>query len=213
MPTQPPKKEIRKNIPLNANFQKQVIYSFTENDIVEQSDQSIIYRFPYSPHTFWVNFKCACFNQYGHLSNNINLQLVLKTTEEERYVIETYDNDQYYQNKWCHTQWPIPSVKTLYPSQTGLFFHIDFLQPIPNHQIKLYLQGFTELYPDAKQYFLMDHLQKYKYLFMKLYHNPFLTLENQQKESDIILSMEENFEQHTEVLPQPSFDGVLIHPF
>lgn len=212
MPTKSQKKQIQKHIPSHASFQKQIIYSFTDNDIVEKTDQSILYRFPYSPHTFWVNFKYACFNQYGHISSNVTMTLLLKTTDGYEYNIYDSTKYEYPHNKWCNTHWAIPSIKPLESNHSGLFFRLDFLQSIPNYQIKIDLQGFIDLYPDAKHYFLMNESQNHQYLFMNLYHNPFLPYHKHKIESDVILCIQEEFEQHTDIIPFPEFNGVYIQP-
>jgi hypothetical protein len=210
MPAHKFKKEITKCIPSNASFQKQIMYSFTDNDIVEKTDEYLLYRFPYSPHTFWVNFKYACFNQYGIISLNTSMKILLKTTDGYEYTLHNSEEEEYPHNKWCHTHWPIPSVKLPNPNESGIFFRLDFLQSIPNYQLKIDLQGFTHLYPDAKQYFLMNEFKKYQYLFMNLYHNPFLPYH---QEHDVILSIEEEFQQHTDIVPYPEFNGIHIKPF
>ena len=92
MPTQSDKKNIQKYIPNHASFQKQIIYSFTDNDIVEKNNEYVLYKFPYSPHTFWTNFKYACFNQYGLISLNINTTLLLKTSDCYEYNIYDLEN-------------------------------------------------------------------------------------------------------------------------
>jgi hypothetical protein len=213
MPTQQPlKKQIPKYIPPHASFQKQIIYSFTDNDLVEKNNESLLYRFPYSPHTFWCNFKYACLNQYGHISSNITMKIVLKTSDNSEYDIHHLTKEECLQNKWCHTKWPLPSVKLDSPNDSGLFFRIDFLNPIPNYQIKIDLQGFIDLYPDAKHYFLMDESHKYQYLFINLYHNPFLPSSKHYMEFDVILCIEEEFEQHTDNIPFPPFEGIQIQP-
>jgi hypothetical protein len=212
MPAQSSKKQIQKYVPPQASFQKQIIYSFTDNDIIQQSNESILYKFPYSPHTFWTNFKYSCFNQYGYNSKNINMTLLLITTDGNEYNIYDSTKYEYPQNKWCNTHWPIPSLKPLQPNESGFFFRLDFLQPIPNCQIKIDLQGFTDLYPDAKHYFLMDESHKYQYLFMNLYHNPFLHSHQHRMEPDVILCIEEEFQQNTDIVPFPQFNGVHIQP-
>ncbi len=213
MPTQPIKTQIQKYIPPQASFQKQIIYSFTDNDIIEKNNEYILYRFPYSPHTFWCNFKYTCFNQYGHISSNTTMRILLRTSDNSEYDLYQLTKEECLQNKWCHTKWPLPSVKLDSSNDSGLFFRIDFLNSIPNYQIKIDLQGFTDLYPDSKNYFLMDPSQKYLYLFMNLYHNPFLPYSQQKKENDIILCIEEEFQQHTEIVPFPPFNGTHIQSF
>jgi hypothetical protein len=193
-----------KRVPAHVSFKDQVVYSFTDKDIVKQNPNYVTYRFPYSKNTFWLNFKYTCFNSSGYLIPSVRVELYIDTTggDCEHILSYRYEN---YPNQWCHTKWPLPSIQT--DDTCGIFFRVYLPQDIPSYQIKIDIQGFVNYYPSVENYLLVSEDNFNDVLFLN-----FDSLRDHKKEGGVILNALENDVLPTNRLLENEMVGIRICP-
>jgi hypothetical protein len=139
IPTDIPKK-IRPQI--HDPSQHSVIYTFSDQDIVEQAFDYSIYRLPHSPCTYWTNFKIKS-------DTDLWIDLILITAEGTAHSILS----ESVCDRWHPMYWPLPSIDPI--DQSGFYFKINYMKKEPGTPIHLSLLGFIEIYPTVAMYYLM----------------------------------------------------------
>ena len=123
-----------------------VTYRFTEDDVVEQSYDSTLYRLPYSPETFWTHFRFGA-EQEGLY----HVELLLLTTDGDCVTL-TKTTDLL---TWHSTDWPLPSFPL--PSYAGLYFRVIYPAEHRTLPAALTLLGFARLFPASPAYLLSNY--------------------------------------------------------
>jgi len=135
---------------INDPIRQSVIYTFTENDIVEKSKEYILYKIPHSPCTYWTNFR---------FPSSEKIDLIVITSEGASDLITTQTRP----NEWHDTFWPLPSIDVT--DQTGYYFKIR-CEPGDLH-IPITLVGFIELFQSVSSYQLLSPDTACQYIIIK----------------------------------------------
>lgn len=140
---------------LNNYVERSVVYTFNKLSAYEVTDAHYIFRFPYSANTFWTNYKYVIHSPDKSLYNplNIGVRAKLDDAEQAHIISPTMECDA---NKWYHTYWAIPSIKTTHNN------YIYFEVSKSPYEFRISLLGFTDLYPKLPSYWLMNALHNWK---------------------------------------------------
>lgn len=156
-----PKEEhvLVKSIPGHASWGSQVLYVFPWRDEQQSTAEVDAYRFPYSPGTFWVNFRVSRFQENGILrTDGVRLRLVVRTATGDSITIVPWR--VYYSPSWYSLRWPLPSLP--YADGVGIWLEMEH-QESPRHQVEI--QGFDGAYPKADRYVAVDEEDRHVLLF------------------------------------------------
>jgi hypothetical protein len=156
-----PKEEhvLVKSIPGHVSWGNQILYTFPWRDEQRSTEEVDAYRFPYSPGTFWVNFRVSRFQENGILrTDGVRLRLVVRTASNE--VVEILPWKVYYPPSWYSMRWPLPSLP--YVEGVGIWLEMEH-QESPRNQVDL--QGFDGAYPKADRYVAIDEEDRHVMLF------------------------------------------------
>jgi hypothetical protein len=145
-------------------FNKSVTYSITANNIIERNSEYILYRFPYSKHTFWTNFRLARFGQNGMQQKTPPVEILLITADGTECVVQSYCDTVPKTNTISN---PIPSMKynDTDGQRMGVYFRVylsehDTIAAMPFHLI-----GYIHLFPSAPYYqYTYNHMIQYVFL-------------------------------------------------
>lgn len=140
-------------------IKQSVIYTFSTKDVNFDKEGNILYRFPYSAKTFWTHFKYRCYNMTMNTDENIDIELILVTTDGYTYVLKSNVN-RFSSNVWYDTEWPIPSIRNV---ESGIYFRIKPLTAKYKYNIVISLLGFTDLFPLSNHYLLVSPLNTYQF--------------------------------------------------
>lgn len=158
-----PKEEhvLAKRIPGHAAWGTQVLYLFPWRDEQRSTEEIDAYRFPYSPGTFWVNFRVSRFQDNGILrTDGVRLRLVVRTATEE--TVEILPWKVYYPPSWYSLRWPLPSLP--YVEGVGIWLEME-RQESSRNQIEI--QGFDGAYPRTDRYVAVDEEDRHVLLFQQ----------------------------------------------
>jgi len=140
---------------------KRILYSFSDEDIVEQDYRYTMYRLPYSPDIFWTHFQFDVSNG----DNLFQIEILLITTNGECHtlvapIIRT-------PQQWYDTCWPLPSLPT--SDHSGLYLKLIYpkvIQPGESElRVSLSLLGFFGLFPSQMTY-LLYRAQQCQFVFL-----------------------------------------------
>jgi hypothetical protein len=132
-----------------------VIYTFTENDVAEESYESTTYRIPFSPETFWTNFRFGSTQ-----SGTYTIELFLITTQGDSITL----TKQTTQNEWHSTEWPLPSFP--YDTYSGLYLRVIYPKEENTVPVSMSILGFARLFPISNRYLLYSHEHTARFLFL-----------------------------------------------
>lgn len=156
-----------KQIPLSASWGGHVRYTFPtrEGDITKDESRQEIYRFPYSPMTFWVNFRIGLFYQNGNTRTDcVRARLYVITAEGIESNLISWKC--YCPNKWYSTRWPLPSLPS-FNQENGIYLQIDTSTHDSTFLVRIDLQGFENVYQPSGNYILIDEEDRHSYLFKR----------------------------------------------
>ena len=122
-----------------------VRYTFSKEDIIEWTADSVLYRLPPSEQTFWTHFRFSgdeplCMDVFLITSNQETVAL----TKNKRY---------YPSNEWNGISWPIPSLSL--PVDEGVFLRVHHHLE-PGSTTVFELVGFIDLFPVHPTYLLLS---------------------------------------------------------
>lgn len=153
------------DIPLRINPHLQdpiahsVVYSFQNEDALEDPRGYIVYKLPYSPNTFWTNFK---YSYYGEDNAQIEIGIELDTSNDYNYNIS--HTQPRAARVWHDTVWPIPSLNN--PLNNGsVYIKVRVDSAFQRANFRLFLLGFTDLFPQVDHYLLLSASDLYQYVF------------------------------------------------
>jgi hypothetical protein len=142
--------------------QTSIHYSFSDEDIVEQDYHYTMYRFPYSPETFWTHFQFII--DQGNSSIQMEIFLITANGESYTLVPPMIRNA----NEWHDTHWPLPSVSTT--DHSGLYLKLIYpkvIQPGESEPcVSISLLGFLYLFPSQMTY-LLSQEQQCQFVFLR----------------------------------------------
>ena len=149
-----------------------VIYTFTSNDMIDQTDESIVYRFPYSPCTFWTHFRLI-----PQIDSSFTMDVVMTTEETTQHTIVSRTGCR----SWHDTHWPLPSLDS---SRSGLYLQI--YAPHGKQSIhSVHLLGWIDLFPAVPHYHLygINHICQFQMIqyYYKHYHRMYGSIHRIQK--------------------------------
>lgn len=153
------------DIPLHINPHIQdpiahsVVYSFQNEDALEDARGYLVYKLPYSPNTFWTNFK---YSYYGVDNPQIEIGIELDTSNDYNYNISYTQPRE--ARVWHDTVWPIPSLNN--PLNNGsVYIKVRTDSAFQRTNFRLFLLGFTDLFPQVDHYLLLSASDLYQYVF------------------------------------------------
>ena len=153
------------DIPLHINPHIQdpiahsVVYSFQNEDALEDARGYLVYKLPYSPNTFWTNFK---YSYYGVDNPQIEIGIELDTSNDYNYNISYTQPRE--ARVWHDTVWPIPSLNN--PLNNGsVYIKVRTDSTFQRTNFRLFLLGFTVLFPQVDHYLLLSASDLYQYVF------------------------------------------------
>jgi hypothetical protein len=159
------------DIPLriNPNIQDpiahSVVYSFQNENALEDARGYIVYKLPYSPNTFWTNFK---YTYYGVNDPQIEIGIELDTSNDYNYNI-SYTQPRT-AGEWYDTVWPIPSLNN--PLNNGsVYIKVRVDSAFQRSNFRLFLLGFTDLFPQVDHYLLLSASDLYQFVFHMNYED------------------------------------------
>lgn len=151
---------LSKTIPGHASWSSQILYTFPSKDEKWSTQEVDAYRFPYSPGTFWVNFRVSRFQENGILrTDSVRLRLVVRTTSKETVEILPW---KIYFNSWYSLRWPLPSLP--YADGVGIWLEIEHQE---SSRCQVEIQGFDGVYPRADRYVVVDEEDRHVLLFQQ----------------------------------------------
>ena len=156
---------------------KSTVYTFVPGPHqCSDSNEVMIFKFPYSENTYWTHFK------YATSLPNIILESELHIVTDDGYKFIILQQHPRHPSKWYDTVWPLPSVNT---SNSGIYLKIKAptenvrqmgilnahlppaaepsegtnggAKPVSNDQrpnIIVHLSGFIDLLPSVEQYII-----------------------------------------------------------
>lgn len=134
---------------LNNYVERSVVYTFNKLSAYEVTDTHYIFRFPYSANTFWTNYKYVIHSPDKSSYNPLNICINVKSQDYEQHL-PILRKKEHTPNKWYHTYWAIPSIKTTHNN------YIYFEVSKSSDEFRISLLGFTDLYPKLPSYWLMN---------------------------------------------------------
>ena len=143
----------RINKSMDNPISKSVIYTPTEQQFEYYSDGDILVRFAYSKNTFWTNFKYLSIN--GSLAS---ISLVIITSDKHLYTLYDDSDEEFIEDKWYNTRWPIPSIK-FSDNVTGVYLKCRYQTDTHialNNTLRISMLGFIDLFPDVNIYHLLS---------------------------------------------------------
>lgn len=161
MPNPVEERVLLKTIPVTASCAAKTLYTFHGHDEIHSTAEIDTYRFPYSPGTFWVNFRVRRSQGNGILcTERIRIRLVVRTAAED--VIELLPWRMYHPPSWYSTRWPLPSLP--FSNSVGIWLEVEHQEQGVNH---VELQGFDGLSPRSNKYVLVDEEDRHRLLFQQ----------------------------------------------
>lgn len=133
-----------------------IVYTFTDNDIAEESYESTTYRIPFSPETFWTHFRFGSTQ-----SGTYTVELFLITTQGDCITM----TKQTEQTEWHSTEWPLPSFP--YDTYAGLYLRVIYPKEENTIPMSLSILGFARLFPLSDRYLLYSHEHAARFLFLR----------------------------------------------
>jgi hypothetical protein len=174
----PSKMNFPTDIPRRINPQLQdpaahsVIYSFQNENALEDARGYIVYKLPYSPNTFWTNFK---YSYYGLDNPQIEIGIELDTSNDYNYQI-SYTAPRA-GGVWHDTVWPLPSLNN--PQNNGsIYIKVRVDSAFQRNNFRLFLLGFTDLFPPVDHYLLLSSHDTYQFVFHMNHGNEYGTIFN-----------------------------------
>lgn len=153
-----------KQIPRSASWGSHVRYTFPFKESSDVEEQGL-YRFPYSPMTFWVNFRIGLFYQNRNTrTDSVRVRLYVVTAEGDESDLISWKF--YRPHKWYSTRWPLPSL----PSDagcSGIYLQLDTTSHDSISLFRVDLQGFENVYQPSGNYILIDEEDRHSYLFKR----------------------------------------------
>jgi len=122
-----------------------VLYTFSNNDIVEHAYDYTLYRVPHSPCTFWTNFRFT-----KEPGSELSIELMVITTDGTASSITKQEQP----NAWHDTFWALPSIDT--NNDAGFYFKIHYKNEPGHNPIGISLVGFIHLFPAQRIYHLLS---------------------------------------------------------
>lgn len=161
MPNPPEEELLPKTIPEHVSWGKQVRYTFPWRDESYSSQEVDAYRFPYSPGTFWMNFRMGCFQENGVLRvDGTRVRVIVRTAAAE--VIEVLPWRLYRTAGWYSLRWPLPSLP--FAEGVGIWLETEHQE---SSRGMVEIQGFDGAYPLADRYVLIDEEDRHMMLFQQ----------------------------------------------
>jgi hypothetical protein len=160
MPNPKEDRVLVKTIPGHASWGSQVLYTFPSKDEKWSTQEVDVYQFPYSPGTFWVNFRVSRFQENGILcTDSVRLRLVVRTAAGDSITIVPW---KVYSTSWYSVRWPLPSL----PFVEGVGIWLEMEHPL-SYRNQVEIQGFDGAYPRADRYVLVDEEDRHVLLFQE----------------------------------------------
>ena len=122
-----------------------VRYTFSKADIVERTEDYVLYRLPPSEQTFWTHFRFSG-------DESLSMDLFLITSNQETVAL-TKSKRFYPPNEWNGMTWPLPSLSL--PSNEGVFLRVHHSLE-PGSTTVFELIGFIDLFPVHPTYLLLS---------------------------------------------------------
>jgi hypothetical protein len=160
------------SVPLSINphmndiLYKSNIIHFKYKDALYRNNGSLVYYFPYSPNTFWTNFKYKCYEIGSNIKKQMNIGVELNTNDNYMYNIVKQQDLEY--DIWHELDWPIPSTYVT-NKQSGVYFVVNIPTNIFGEKLnvtfEITLLGFIDLFPKSTIYLLKSSMNTYQFLF------------------------------------------------
>jgi hypothetical protein len=154
---------IRMNPSIEDPIKVSEIYIGQTSDFVSDDDGTPLFKIPFSPGTFWTHFKYSCKDMQGFPSDDLEIQVILVTSDNYRYNIGGSRNRE--QNEWQKFSWAFPS---LYTPNSGIYLKIKEM-PKKRHFLDIKILGFKEIFPHSPTYLLENEVPEY--MFSKNHNN------------------------------------------
>ena len=150
------RKNYPKAIPASVGWSQQVVYTFPVSVCSEV-------RLPYSPSTFWMNYRIVSFHENGVVDTTpLSVDVVLHTTSESdsdsSEAHEWVKDAPCSSGVWYSTRWAVPSIRTADASGVLLRWGEE-------RRVRVELQGFQAAYPLSRHYVLVNEEDRPQFLF------------------------------------------------
>ncbi len=145
-----------KTIPASVGWSQQVTYTFPVSVCSEV-------RLPYSPSTFWMNYRIVSFHENGVIDTTpLSVDVILQTTSEsDSDSLESHEwvkDAPCLSGVWYSTRWAVPSIRTA--DSVGILLRWG-----EERRVRVELQGFQAAYPLSRRYVLMNEDGYPQFLF------------------------------------------------